>query len=98
MNLVDKDFEKKIKEVMEEEFLDIKATSQFKINVINKTKSSLSFKNILKKIWNFELELDLRICAVICILVIFIPSVLIFEKTKEIEDNRAKIYEDINKK
>lgn len=90
------DFDNKLIEAMEDEFSDIEATSYFKANVIKKSKEKATLKALLRKIWNYELELDLRICVVVGLLIIIIPTFLIFEKAEEFKKNEVKYYsEDI---
>ena len=51
-------FDEEFKNFMKDEFIEIKATPEFKKEGFNNIQNKKS--NIISKIWNYEIEIDIR--------------------------------------
>lgn len=88
-------FDEDFKDFMKDEFMEIKATTEFKKEILNKIQNEKA--NIISKIWNYEIEIDLRAGIAAVILMILLPSIYIFNKVEEIKASESKVYIERNK-
>lgn len=86
------EFDDLFKDFIDDEFSNIKASSEFKKNVIEKSKKS-SVTNKLIDLWNYKIEIDLRVCVAAILIVVILPGIYIFTKADEMSKNESKVYE-----
>ena len=66
---------------MKDEFIEIKATPEFKKEVFNNIQNKKP--NIISGGWNYEIEIDIRAGIAAAILIILLPSLYVFNKVHE---------------
>ena len=80
-------FDEEFKNFMKDEFIEIKATPEFKKEVFNNIQNKKP--NIISRVWNYEIEIDIIAAA---ILIILLPSLYVFNKVHEIKKSESKVY------
>lgn len=74
-------FDEELKNFMKDEFIEIKATPEFKKGVFNNIQNKKP--NIISGGWNYEIEIDIRAGIAAAILIILLPSLYVFNKVHE---------------
>ena len=83
-------FDEEFKNFMKDEFIEIKATPEFKKEVFNNIQNKKP--NIISRVWNYEMEIDIRAGIAAAILIILLPSLYVFNKVHEIKKSESKVY------
>lgn len=83
-------FDEEFKNFMKDEFIEIKATPEFKKEVFKNIQNKKS--NIISRVWNYEIEIDIRAGIAVAILIILLPSLYVFNKVHEIKESESKVY------
>lgn len=86
------EFEKELVDLFDDELRDIKANRDFKNKIIEKNKKKNNIFSLIKNLWNYEVNIDLRVCVLGILLIVTIPTVYIFNKADELKANEVKIY------
>lgn len=88
------EFDDIFKDFINDEFLVVKSSPEFKRDIITKVQKR-SLKGVIKSIWNYNIEIELRICIAAILLIVAIPGIYVFNKAEEIKKNEIKKYESV---
>ncbi|MGG7176770.1 hypothetical protein ACQPU1_04190 [Clostridium paraputrificum] len=88
------EFDDLFKDFIDDEFSNVKASSEFKKDIITNAKRK-SLKETIINVWNYKVELEIRTCIAAILLIVAIPSIYIFAKADEIKKNEIKKYDSV---
>lgn len=83
-------FDEDFNDFMKDEFMEIKSTSKFKKEIFKNIENKKP--NIISRVWNYEIEIDIRAGIAAAILIVLLPSFYVVNKVHEIKKDESKVY------